>query len=528
MFFFRKKPPVSSFYVWLTSAVILGLKSLWIFLMPMRGLATTTWLIDDTFIEMKVAENLGHGLGFSLDGIHATTGAPFFWIYLTSLNHIFFGPDLAIRMTFFESAVLGLLAAVLVFHIALKVTDDRRIAWTAFLLSALTANAFLNALNGMDTALFTLLVILSVACYLGVGKPKTWTGFQWGCVTGLVLGLTLMTRGDGIFIAFALGCAKLYEIYKAPLWEKKEHMRTLVGIVLVSAVCFAFFMTWQLLQTGSPLPGNQVGRRGLALAWHNFSYDHFSLPQYLQIVIWNIFQLDELLTIATGSSIFMLAALVSGTLQKKLRVLGIVTVIYLGIFFALLVGYQWYFANLHGLRYINPGAHLLFIFAAALLWQLPVQRWKSAAAVFLTASLIVLAGYKHYQMTSRLPWAPYMSYIGTPNPEKSGIFWGTIDWIRDNLPPDTIVGVRDYGRISMFGDVRIQDLAGNIDPKVAEALNDGTLKDYLKELNVEYLYIPSLEMRTDVLYQYLHKNLRLEQVKGAPVAPTQILYKIIW
>ncbi len=503
------------------------MKSLWIFLLSIRGIATTSWLIDDSFIEMKVAQNLAHGLGFSLDGIHATTGAPFFWIYLTSLNHILFGQDLAIRMTLFESAVLGLLAAVLVFHITLKLTEDRRIAWTAFLLSSLTANAFLNALNGMDTALFTFLVLLSVACYLGVGRPAKWSGFQWGCVTGLVLGLTLMTRGDGIFVAFALGCVKLYEIYKAPLSEKKEHMRSLGGILLISGVCFAFFMAWQLLQTGSPLPGNQVGRRVLALAWHNFSYDHFSLSHYLQIVIWNIFQLDELITIASGGSMLMLAGLISGLFQKKLRILGIFTVIYLGIFFTLLVGYQWYFANLHGLRYINPAIHLLFIFVSVLLWQLPVQAFKKSVVVFLASALIILAGYKHYQMTSRLPWAKNMSYIGTPTEAQNTVFWGTIDWIRDNLPPDTIVGVRDYGRISMFGDVIIQDIAGNIDTHVPIALANGTLDEYLKERNVSYLYIPTLEMRSDVLYQYLHKNLRLEQVKEAPLSPSQILYKII-
>lgn len=528
MFFFRKKAPVSSVYVWLTTAVILAVKSLWVFLLPMRGIASTTWLIDDSFIEMKIAQNVGQGIGFSLDGIHATTGAPFFWIYLTSLNHVLFGSDLAIRMTLIESAILGALAAVLVFHIALKLTEDRRIAWTAFLLSSLTANALLNALNGMDTALFTFLVMLTVACFLGIGKPAKWSGFSWGCVTGLVLGLTLMTRGDGIFVAFALGCAKLYEIYKAPLWAKKEQVHALGGIVLVSGICFALFMTWQLLQTGSPLPGNQVGRRGLALAWHNFSFDHFSLPQYLRIVVWNIFQLDELVSIATGSSLLMLTAFVFGVAQKRLRILGIFTILYVDIFFALLVGYQWYFANLHGLRYINPASHLFFIFTAALLWQLPVQRWKGPAAIFLMSCVIVLAGYKHYQMSSRLPWAQYMSYVGVPNPEKAQEFWGTIDWISENLPPDTIVGVRDYGRISMFGDVLIQDLAGNIDPHVAVALNDGTLDEYLRKLNVEYLFIPNLEMRTDVLYQYLHKNLRLEQVKEAPPSPTQLLYKIIW
>ncbi|MSR67339.1 phospholipid carrier-dependent glycosyltransferase [Candidatus Peribacteria bacterium] len=528
MWFQKKEPSSSSLYVWLTAGVVFFLKSLFILLTSIRGLASTAWLIDDSLIEMKVARNLGLGFGFSLDGLHATTGAPFLWIYLTSLNHMVFGKDAAIRATLIETSLLGALATVVVFAIALKLTKDRRVAWTAFLLSTFTANAFFNGMNGMDTVLFTLLVLLSISTYFGIGKPVKWSSFAWGCVIGLVLGLTVLTRGDGIFVIFALLCVKFYDWWVASASERREHMRSLWGIVLVSGICFALFMSWQLLQTGSPFPGNQVGRRELALAFHGFSFDAFSLPKYLKIVVWNIFQLEDLLMIALGGSLLALAGLVTGLLHQRLRMLGIFTVLYLGIFFSLLVGYQWYFANLHGLRYLNPAVHILFIFIAFLLWQLPTERFKRTAVAVLTASIIVLSGYKHYQMTTRFPWAPYMSYISRPDPEKSAIFWGTIDWMQDNLPAGTIVGVRDYGRASLFTDVRVQDLAGNIDPEAARTLNDGTLNEYLRSRSVEYLLIPSLELRQDKLYQYLHSKLRLELVKEAPKSPTQYLYKIIW
>ncbi len=528
MLWFRRKAPTFPSHIWWAAGAVLFVKCFLILMTSVRGLANMTWLIDDSFIEMRVARNLGMGAGFSLDGINPTTGAPFFWIYLTSLNHFFLGKEAAIRATLMESALLGALATVVVFHIAQKLTQDRRIAWTAFLLSTFTANAFLNAMNGMDTALFTFLVLLTVALTLDVGRSARMSSFAWGCLVGLSAGLMLMTRGDAIFVVFSILCVKLYEYWRSDRHARSDLRRWMLGTVLVSGICFGFFMTWQLIQTGSPFPGNQVGRRGLALAMHNFSFDHFSPVPYLQIVFWNVFQLENLLTVATGGSVFALAALVYGTLQKRMRAFGILTIIYLAVFLGMLAGYQWYFADLHGLRYLNPAAHILFVFIAAFVWQIPAEMWRKTAVAVVTASLILLASYKHYQMTSRFPSAPYLSYIGMPDPEKNAFFWSTIDWMKANLPAGTIVGVRDYGRVSMFTDVLVQDLAGNIDPEVAVALRNGTLKEYLKSKHVEYLLIPTLEQRSDVLYQYLHREMPLRLMKDAPQSYNQNLYKIIW
>lgn len=523
-----KKLATSFWLVWLVVAAVVIAKAAFIYLTPIRGLASTTWIIDDSLIEMRIAQNIAQGNGFSLDGIHSTTGAPFLWIYLSSLNHMVSGLDGAIRLTLLETTLLGALAAAVVFFLSLKLTQDRRIAWTSFLLVTFTGNAFFNGLNGMDTSLFTLLALLAIASFFEVGRPTRMSDFAWGGIVGLFAGLMCMTRGDGIFVVGAIGFVRLIQLWQADRPNRRRLLLSTAGMLLAWGICFALFMGWQLWQTGSPFPANQVGRRVLAYAKHNFSFDAFSWPRYVAIVAWNVFQLEELLRIAMGSFLLALTGFVAGLLRRDLRPLALLTGSYLLVFYGLLVTYQWYFADFHGLRYVNVGVHLLLIFVAALFWQLPAERLKTAAVTFLALSVIVVSGYKYYQLSSRMPWAGYTSFIGRPNPELNRQFWGTIDWIRDNIPAGTVVGVRDYGRISLFTSIAVQDLAGNIDPMSPATLAAGTLDEYLKTRNVQYLFIPSLSQRDDLLYQFLHKNLDLEIVKAAPPSPFQTLYKINW
>lgn len=511
----------------LFAAAVFALKTAFILSSTVRGLATTTWLIDDSIIEMAVARNLGHGLGFTLDGVNPTTGAPFLWIYLTSLTHVFFDSDGAFKATLVVSTFFGSLATIATYFLGRKIGENA-VAWTSFLLATFTANAFFNAMNGMETSFFTLVVILSFSTFLGVGKPASWSAFAWGCVTGLMLGLTVMTRGDGVFVLGTIGAMALYDCRKARGAERMEKARTLAGIALLAGACFAAFMAWQLVQTGSPFPANQVGRRGMSLSLHDFDFGAFSLPRYLTIVAWNVFQLETLVMIGIGSSLLGLFALANALLQTPYRRYATMVGIYAAAFFAVLVAYQWYFPDFHGLRYINPPMHLLFVLLAVAFWQLPANAWKPLAASVLTLCTIVLAGYRHYDLAQHMPWATQMSYVARSSEEDLETFWGLIDWMQANLPAGTVVGVRDYGRTTYFTDLTVQDISGNIYLDAITSLNDGTLDRYLKSRGIDYLMIPSLEMRQDKLYRYLHEEMNLELVPGAPMGPTQNLYKIVW
>lgn len=508
------------------AAAVFLLKALYLLMTPTLALGMTSWIIDDTFIIMRVAKNIAAGLGFSYNGIDPTTGAPPFWTYLTALNHVLFSFDRAIQMTFVLSEFFAALATLVTFAIALRVTKDRLIAWTAFILVTFSANAFFEAMNGMDTALFTFCVVLTVAAYLGMGLDRIRNAWLRGALIGVPAGLSMLVRGDGIFIAGAVAFSLLFELVFNRS-ARKQILQTLVGFCLVCATFFALLIGWQIIRTGSPFLANQVGRREIALAWHGMENGVTSAAQYLRIVIWNDFQMEKLLTVAMGSSLLALLGLLYGLKQKETRPLSFITTIYCGTFLGMLVVYQWYFPDFHGLRYINPSVHLLYIPVAVIFVRLLERKVLIGIATILT---LTLSAYSFYDLLNHMPWAADLSLTGRPTEQQLHAYWAPYRWPQEHLPAGSVVGVRDHGRFALFTDLPVQDLAGNIDPMMPLKVKEGdkAVREYLKSKNVDYLFIPSLEQRTDNLYTVLHRALILERVQDAPSTYNQNLYRIIW
>jgi hypothetical protein len=489
------------------------------------------WIIDDAFIEMRVARNIALGLGFTYDGFHPTTGSPFLWTYLTALNHFLPSLDAAVKATIIECAIFGGFAAVTVYAIAWAATGRSMVGWVAFWLATLTGNAFFSGMNGMETTFFSFFLILTIATYIGVGRPKHWGNMQWGMVVGLCGGIATLTRADGIFVLFAISCVEALDILRrARRQERQTHLQYLSGILITGSICFVTLLLWNMISTGSWQPANQVGRRELALALHNFSFENFSFPHYLHIVVWNTIKLEELITIAIGASLLGLIALVHGafgTLDAVLKRFTTVLAIYSGTFFVMLIAYQWYFPDFHGLRYINASALLIFVLVASLLVSLSFRTLRKTFVCVLTMAIIGISWVDFRTLSYTMPWAPVMSFSASPTPEQVTKFWKPLDWLRDNLPEGTVVGVRDHGRFAVFTGKPVQDIAGNIDPIVVQHLKQGSLPQFLQERNVTHLFIPSLEQRNDTIYQALWQ-LPLERVEAAPPDRMSQLYRIAW
>ena len=517
-------------YVLLVAALAFGIRALFLLLTPITGLALTTWIIDDAFIEMAVAFNIAIGHGFSYDFIHPTTGSPFLWTYLMSINFLLFSKVLAIKMSFVLSTFCASLATLVVFATAERITKNRTAAWIAFLLATFTGNAFFEAMNGMDTALFTLFLITAIATFIGVGIPERWPAFLRGAIPGMFAGLSIMVRGDGIFIAATLVLVQLWTTWKS---KKKEDVSLLSGIILLAAIGFTILTVWQMMRTGSPFPANQVGRREIALNLHHFSFDHFALIPYAKIVAWNVFQLENLITLATGSTALCVIALFFGLSKKESRMFAALTCIYTGIFFGMLIGYQWYFPDFHGLRYINPAVHLFCILMAWMLTSIPWGSMKKISLITSTVILVVSSHYAFYNLTKHVPWDKNMSVIGQPTEAQITKSLCPIYWMRDNMPATTVIGVRDHGRIALFTGLPVQDIAGNIDPVMPKLVKkDPTgqlVKQYLKERNVSYLVLPLLESRPELLYKEIYGALGTNLKKiSEDHCPSGSLYKIDW
>jgi hypothetical protein len=136
--------------------------------------------------------------------------------------------------------------------------------------------------------------------------------------------------------------------------------------------------------------------------------------------------------------------------------------------------------------------------------------------------------YLHYQLASRMPWAQYESYIGRPTEEQMTVHWKMTFWIRDNLPKGTVVGIRDHGRTAYFTDLPIQDLAGNIDPKVPAQIAAGTFIPYMQSLNVQYLVLPPPNTRPDPVYKVIFSDMVLDTIPTFLPDANGGLYKINW
>ena len=511
----------------LVAIVVLLLKTVWILSTSVRALGTTTWILDDAFIEINVARMIALGHGFSFDGLHPTSGSPLLWTYLLSIPHYFMNFDRAVQWDFVLSAIFGALSAVIVFFLARRVTGRTPIAWTAFLLALLSGNAFLNGMNAMDTAFFTFAGLLAFALSFDVGRPKSCPAWAWGALTGLAAGAALMTRADGLFLLIPLVSVHVINLAQAfRRAEWRDELEQMIGIMVVAALCVSVYIGWHLVHTGAPFPANQAGRRELALALHGVTFQTISLPLYLKIVIWNTFQLAHLIDIAMGSVLLGILALLTGAILPMTRRFSLMSALYMGTFFAALILYQWYFPDLHGLRYINLSVHLLFILVAALLWNLPLSRLRGVGSASMVACILLFTWYLHYQMSSRFPWAKFMSYVGRPTAEDLDRSWRVIDWMRTHVPPGAAIGVRDHGKVALFSGHPIQDLAGNIDPVVPVHVREHTLAPYLHSRAVEYIFIPA--GRNDLLYQEIHRSLVLAPTAGYPSFEEGILYKIDW
>jgi hypothetical protein len=373
-------------------------------------------------------------------------------------------------------------------------------------------------------------VLLSVAAFLGVGISGIKNAFLRGSIAGVPVGLAILTRGDGIFIAAAIGLCLLYALWHDRAGRRSQ-LEYLGGFCLAGGLGLLILMYWGLVHAGSLFPANQVGRREIALGWHDALHG-ISVPKYFKVVGWNIFQLEQLLTIATGSSLLALCALLYCLTRADTRKFAIVTALYCFLFFGTLVAYQWYFPDLHGLRYINPAVHVLLILVAVACTALFTgkRRWAFLASLLL--SLIALSAYSFYTEVHRLSWVnDSLSYTGFPTNAAQDHFWNFYLWTKDHLPAGSVVGVRDNGRFALFTGLPVQDLSGVIDPVIAQKVKQGgpALAAYLHQKNVSYLWIPSPDERADLLYRLLRNSLHLDLVAGAPPSVwNEHLYHIRW
>ncbi|GAB4506388.1 MAG: hypothetical protein Kow00123_05260 [Anaerolineales bacterium] len=122
--------------------------------------------------------------------------------------------DVAVALA---SAVPTVLAALLVFALGRR-WFDARVGLVAALAFALGADTLYYGLSGLTEPLFTVVLVLAVACYVVGLRRDGWAAAAWMAVAGAVLGLGQAVRPVGVL--YALPFAVVALVAKGPRWRR--------------------------------------------------------------------------------------------------------------------------------------------------------------------------------------------------------------------------------------------------------------------------------------------------------------------
>jgi hypothetical protein len=203
-------------------------------------------LPDDALYYFTIARNLAHGYGISFDTVHATNGMHPLWLFLITpifaLGLSSWGAIHVVLLlqSLLDTAIIWLIGDTVAKCLPNSQPSNRITASVmAALLYAANIPGMIGWINGLETTLAALLLVIWLRSYLNARNGGSWA------VLGFVTGLLLLARTD-LFIALApVGVYTL----------KKERARTSKLLLSggIAILVIAPWLVWNIVEFGTPM-----------------------------------------------------------------------------------------------------------------------------------------------------------------------------------------------------------------------------------------------------------------------------------
>jgi 4-amino-4-deoxy-L-arabinose transferase-like glycosyltransferase len=426
-------------------------------------------LVDDSLYGYAVAKNIAIGNGLTYNGIDPTNGFQPLWIFM--ISPVFLLTDdlnLAINIIYTLLAIIDVLNIFLIYLLARKIFNER-VGLIASFLWAINPFIIFQTLCGLEVTIYITFVLASLLYYHSVKdnlNPKNMA------LLGMLLGLTFLARGDGLFLFIVIGAHALIYRRKRPdlvrFISRELPIYMLVALVVVSP-----WLIWSYLTFGTIQESSQLGKYYLAHGYFRFSGPAIGSEIPLTIeenavrVVGSIaHQLGIIeLSISLGTVvlvIFGILALFSFVKNWKRMLLPIVfSLIVLSFYVFYLWGVQ--------LRYIAPIMPFVIIFMALGISSLPFNK----KIVFLL--LILISGV--YLFNGMIQWdrgyGPWQ--IETVK---------EVQWMDANIASNEIVGSFSSGIPIYFSNHTIIQLDGIMNFGAIDAMLNKSMYTYMKSRNI--------------------------------------------
>ncbi|WP_033294126.1 ArnT family glycosyltransferase [Amycolatopsis jejuensis] len=445
---------------------------------------------EDAYISFRYSENLaaGNGLVFN-PGEHVEGYSNFLWVILVALPKAWFGADIVTT-----AAVLGILCtlgSVLVsYYLANKLAsrtgrESPALGIVAAVFTATASGLAAYGPSGLETPLFLLLVL---SAFLALAHRHC-------VVAGLLSGLAVMTRPDGLVVAGLVGVWLIAGAVRARTW------RALVGYAVGVLVLVVPWTVWRVSYYGHLLPNAVAAKSGAPLRWQLHMGWHYLVDFGIahQGYLW-LGLAAVVLLIAHRRTTSRADAPAVGIGWLMLAVAACYAV-FVGV-----TGGDW----MPAWRMLAPVPPLIAIAAVAIFGlsrrspeaaaeplALVKTRYLAAGAIALCTVPLVVSQYSPKMVPAMRSWAPKIA-------ENAEIG----DWVKHTLPPGTTIATFANGALSYEAGIGITviDVLGLTDEHIARnGIRDVKTVGLVGHIASDYQYVtkvrkPAIALDTGAAY----------------------------
>jgi hypothetical protein len=442
----QEKKPLPAVWADRLALVSLGatvLFAYFFYLFPLAGFEHS-FPIDDSYITLTAARNLAEHNVFAVNPDAPVAGitSPLH-VLLVGLCGKLVGvefADRALGLAAYLAAVLGTFVWVRQLEAGLAA------AAVVAAMTALFGPLTFGALNGLETDLFAALVVWSfVAFEASRTRPRV------TYLVGALVGLAILTRPEGYFLAAALFGVRGLELLRQKNWRG---VLTLAGSVGITTALVAPYLAVNYAILGHVFP--------LTVSAKRYFFNAVCQP----------FRRDLLITLAAPLllvgffAVLAPFALWANTWWRRLYAPAFLTIFYLSY----LTQFSGALSHYWG-RYQHP---LLPLYLAALVlggWRLSdllrARVGKSGTVLLIALLVFWLLGAG---VSGGMQQKIYRGALTTAS--EGGYLMGVVHWLQQHSEPGEAVAAHDIGMVSYFSGRRIVDLVGLTDPAIARIHRD--------------------------------------------------------
>ena len=438
------------------------------------------FLTEDGYLMLTVARNMATGLGMTVsDGTIPTNGVQPLATFLFAGAYLVAGGDRVAGLVgvhaILAAAALGGVFALraLARRLLAGLHDDPAWPWAAAALWFAGPLLVFHTMNGLETGLVTLLILLSLLQFARVLERGRAAGPAPGLLLGGALGLAFLARIDTVFLGVAVYAIWALHLIAAQRLTVGEAARRILPAGLLTVALSAPWLVANVLRFGEIMPTSGHSQQLTAGFGQNLALLPAKLFEHAVPVLPVPGGLERAPAVMAATGLVVGAAL-AWFFWRRLRAGGAicwVALAYLAHGAALAGYYGMVFGAPHFLgRYLAPLAPLLIV--AVLTGALDLVRALARERAARIAPALALAGL--------VLSAALLGWRAGPAARPQGHFQ-VVEWVKHNVDDATWVAAVQTGTLGYWHD-RTINLDGKVNPAALAARRaHGSVLPYVVE-----------------------------------------------